>query len=62
MAVVNELSESLPWLGESGSLVSSFILEPRNFAEVARLSEDIKKLWLKETLNKIKNLIINQTF
>ena len=45
----------LPILGESGSEVSYFIPDPRNFAEVNRLSDDIKKPW-------IKNLIKNQTF
>ena len=30
-AVVNELSQALPILGESGSEVYYFILEPRNF-------------------------------
>ena len=49
-------------LGESGSEVSHFILEPRNFAEVTKLSENIIKPWLKATLKEIKNLINNQTF
>ena len=31
-AVVDELKNSLPALGESGSEVSHFILEPRKFA------------------------------
>ena len=48
--------------GESGSEVSDFILEPRNFAEVTKLSENIKKTWLKATLKYINNLINNQTF
>ena len=48
-------------LGESGSEVSHFIPEPRNFAEVPKLSENIKKTWIKATLNEIKNLINNQT-
>ena len=54
-AVVNEILQVLPILGESGSEVSYFITEPRNFSEVTRLSEDIKKPWLKSTLrdNKI---------
>ena len=30
-----------------------------NFAEVTRLSEDIKKPWLKENIKRIKNLINN---
>ena len=49
-------------LGESGSEVSHFIPEPRNFAEVTKLSESIKKPWLKATLKNINNLINNQTF
>ena len=46
---------------ESGSEVSHFIPEPRNFAEAAKLSENIKKPWLKENLKEIKNPIENQT-
>ena len=49
-------------MGESGSEVSHFIPEPRNFSEVKKLSENIRKPWLKATLKKIKNLINNQTF
>ena len=49
-------------LGESGSEVSYFISEPRNFAEVTKLSGDINKPWLKEPQKDIKNLINNQTF
>ena len=49
-------------MGESGSEVSYFISEPRNFAEVKRLSEDINKPWLKATLKEIRNLIINHNF
>ena len=41
IAVVNKISQALPILGESGSEVSYFSPEPRNFAEVTRLSEDI---------------------
>ena len=47
-------------LGEYGSEVSHFIPEPRNFAEVTKLSENIKKTWLKATLKEINNLIKNQ--
>ena len=61
-AIVNKLSESLPSLGESRSEVSYFISEPINFAKVTRLSEDIKKPWLKVNLKDINNLINNQTF
>ena len=49
-------------MGESSSKVSHFIPEPRNFAEVKKLSEKIKKHWLKATIKEIKNLINNQTF
>ena len=48
--------------GESGSEVSHFIPEPRNFAEVTKLAENIRKPWLKATLKEKKNLINNQTF
>ena len=48
--------------GESGSEVSHFIPEPRNFSEVTKLSENIRKLWLKATLKEINNLINNQNF
>ena len=47
-------------MGESGSEVSHFISEPRNFAEVKKLSENIKKPWVKANLKEIKNLINNQ--
>ena len=49
-------------LGESGSEVSHFVLEPRFFFEVTKLSENIKKPWLKATLKEKKNLINNQNF
>ena len=60
--VVRENLRDLPPLGESGSEVSHFIPEPRNFAEVTKLSDDKKKPWLKATLKEIKNLIHKQTF
>ena len=60
--VVKDISQELTALGESGSEVSHFIPEPRNFAEVKKLSENIKKSWLKATLKEIKNIINNQTF
>ena len=53
-ASVNYILQVLPPLSESGSDFSYFILEPRNFSEVTRLSNDIKKPWLKETLKGIK--------
>ena len=58
--VVNDISQVLPILGESGSEVSYFIPDPRNFSEVNRLSDDINKPWLKENLKEIKEIINNQ--
>ena len=60
--VVEEISQELTDFEESGSEVSHFIPEPRNFAEVTKLSDNISKPWLKATLKEIKNLINNQTF
>ena len=60
--IVKDIFQELTALGESGSEVSHFIPEPRNFAEVTKLSENIKKPWLKATLKEINNLINNQTF
>ena len=60
--VVKDISQELTPLGESGSEVSHFIPEPRKFAEVKKLSENINKPWLKAILNGIKNQINNQTF
>ena len=57
--VVKEISQELIPLGESGSEVSHFLPDPRNFVEVKKLSENIKKSWLKATLEEIKNLINN---
>ena len=59
--VVKQISQELTPLGEFGSEVSHFIPEPRKFAEVKKLSENIKKPWLKETLKEINNLINNHT-
>ena len=41
--VVKEILQELTPLGEFGSEVSYFIPEPRDFAEVKKLSENIKK-------------------
>ena len=60
--IVSEISQELSNFGETGSEVSHFIPEPRAFAEVTRLAENIRKTWLKVTLKEIKNLINNQTF
>ena len=61
-AVVNDISQALPVLGEYGSEVSYFIPEPRNFSEVDKLLEDINKPCLKATLEEVKNLINNQIY
>ena len=58
--VVKEISRDFPPLGESGSEISHFIPEPRNFSEMTKLSNDIKKPWLKATQKKIKDLINNK--
>ena len=60
--VVKEISQEMTALEESGSEVSHFIPESRNFAEVKKLSKNIKKPWLKATLKEMKNLINNQNF
>ena len=60
--IVSDILQELTNFGEIGSEVSHFIPEPRNFAEVTRLAENIRKPWLKATLKEIKNLINNQTF
>ena len=52
--VVDEILKSLPILGEYFSEVSYFIPEPKNFSEVTRFSDYIKKLWLKATPKVIK--------
>ena len=58
--VVKDISQDLPPLGESGSEVSYFIPEPRNFDEVTKFPDDIKKPRLKATIKEIKKLINNQ--
>ena len=49
-------------MGESGSEVSHYIPEPRNFTEVTKFSDNMEKPWLKATLKDIKNLINNQDY
>ena len=58
--VVKDILQELTPLGEYGSEVSHFIPEPINFSEVTKLSDNIKKPWLKETLKEINNPINNQ--
>ena len=60
--IVKDISQELTNFGEYCSEVSHFIPEHRNFAEVTKLSENIRKPWLKAPLKEIKNLINNQTF
>ena len=43
ITVVKEILQELTPLGESGSEVSNFIPNPRNFSEVKKLSENINK-------------------
>ena len=59
--VVKEILQELIPLGEFGSEVSHFIPEPGNFAEVTKLSKNIKKPRLKATLKEINNIINNKT-
>ena len=61
-SIVKEILQELTSLGESGSEVYHFIPEPGNFAEVTKLSENIKKPRIKATFKEIKNLINNQNF
>ena len=51
--VVKDILQDLPYLGESGSKVSYFIPEPRNFSDVKTFSDDIKKPWPKVTQKQI---------
>ena len=51
--VVKEISQDF-LLRESGSEVSHFIPEPRNFSEVTKLSDDINKPWIKANQKDIK--------
>ena len=60
--VVKEILQELIPLGESSSEVPNFIPEPINFAEVTKLSDNINNIWLKVTLEEIKNIINNLTF
>ena len=49
-------------MGKSGSEVSHFIPEPRNFYEVTKLLDEINKPRIKTTLKEIKNIINNHNF
>ena len=60
--VVKDILHEITPLGESSSEFSHFIIEPRNFAKVTKLIENIKRPWLKATLKEINNLINNQIF
>ena len=59
---VKEILQGLTHLGKSGSEVSHFIPEPRNFAEVTKVSDEIMTPWLEANLKQIKDIINNQTF
>ena len=48
--IVLEILQELTNSGESGLEVSHFTPEPRNFAEVTKLAENIRKPWLKATI------------
>ena len=48
--VVKEILQEFLPLGEYCSEVYHFITEPRNFSEVTKFSDDVKKPWLKATL------------
>ena len=50
LTVVKDIYQELTPLGESGSEVSHLIPEPRNFAELTKLSYNIKKPWIKATI------------
>ena len=43
IAVVDDISQVLPILGESGSEVSYFIPKPKRFAKLTKLSDEMKK-------------------
>ena len=60
--IVSEISQELTNFGETGSEVAHLIPEPRNFSEVTKLAENVRKPWLKATLKEIKNIINNHTF
>ena len=60
--VVKDIQQDLPPLGESGSEVSYFIPEPKNFSEVTKFSDNIKKPLLKANQKEIINLINNHNF
>ena len=58
---VKEILQDLPPLREYSSEVSSFIPEPRSFAEIKKNLDNINTPWIKATLNDVKYLINNQT-
>ena len=61
-AILIDISQHLPSLDEFVSKYFCFIPEPRYYVEVTRLSEDIKKPWLKVTLKEIKCFINDKSF
>ena len=60
--VVKEILQDSPILGESSSEFSHLIPEPRNFDELTKFSDDIKKPWLMANMKEIENIINNQNF
>ena len=60
--LVKKILQELTPLQESGSEVSHYIPELRNFVEVTKIKDNMKKPWLKESLKEINNLINNQNF
>ena len=61
-AIVNDIFQVLPVLGESDSEFSYFMPEPRNFSEMTILLEDTNKPFQKATLEEIGNLTNNRDF
>ena len=58
--IVQEISQELTNFGETGSEVSHFIPEPRNFAEVTRLAENIRNLGWKLLLRRSRISLITK--
>ena len=60
--IVKDISQELATLGKYGSKVYHFIPEPRNFAEVKKLSEELENLdWKKPQGDKESNQQSNFT-
>ena len=59
--VVKDISQNL-YLVESVSEIFHFSPEPRNFSEITKNLDDIKRPWLEATKKYIKNLINKSYF